>query len=592
MSSPRKEVERRRFDTLVIGAGGGGLRAALQLAQADASVAVVSKVFPTRSHTVAAQGGMNAALANVLPDNWHWHMYDTVKGSDWLGDQDAIEYMCRAASRLVIELEHFGVPFSRLDNGKIYQRPFGGQSQNFGGEQAARTCAAADRTGHAILHALYQQNIRARTHFFDEYFAIDLLKDREGYILGALVLCIETGEPLVIEAKTTLLATGGAGQLYRTNTNARINTGDGMAMALRAGIPLQDMEFIQFHPTGIAGKGMLISEAARGEGGYLVNRDGERFMERYAPHAKDLASRDVVSRAIATEVREGRGCGPEGDHVLLKLDHLEAEVIHKRLPGIHAMVQTFLRIDPVAQPVPVFPTCHYTMGGIPTNRFGQVVAPERQGPEEPVIGLYAVGECACVSVHGANRLGGNSLLDIVVFGRAAGNHIIEYLKEARYHRALDPETIEQSLARLARWDERRGDETVSGLRAELQRTMEHYCGVFRSEEVLQQGLARMRELEQRLQQVTLNDRSRVFNTARIEALELENLMDIALAAVSSALARRESRGAHSRIDYPQRDDEHWLKHSLYFKDGGVLDYKPVRMKPRTVEPFPPQPRVY
>ena len=591
-ASTHNKVERRRFDTLVIGAGGGGLRAALQLAQAEASVAVVSKVFPTRSHTVAAQGGMNAALANVLPDNWHWHMYDTVKGSDWLGDQDAIEYMCRAAARLVIELEHFGVPFSRLDNGRIYQRPFGGQSQDFGGAQAARTCAAADRTGHAILHALYQQNIRAKTHFFDEYFAVDLLKDREGYILGALVLCIETGEPLVIEAKTTLLATGGAGQLYRTNTNARINTGDGMAMALRAGIPLQDMEFVQFHPTGIAGKGMLITEGARGEGGYLINRDGERFMERYAPHAKDLASRDVVSRAIATEVREGRGCGPDGDYVLLKLDHLGAEVIHKRLPGIHAMVKTFLRIDPVTDPVPVFPTCHYTMGGIPTNRFGQVVAPERQGPEEPLPGLYAVGECACVSVHGANRLGGNSLLDIVVFGRAAGNHIIEYLKEARYHRVLDPEAIERPLARLARWDERRDGDSVAGLRDELQRTMEHYCGVFRTEEVLQEGVEKVRELEQRLQHVGLSDHSRVFNTARIEALELENLMDVALAAVTSALARRESRGAHSRIDYPQRDDEHWLKHSLYSKDGGTLDYKPVRLKPLTVEPFPPKARVY
>jgi succinate dehydrogenase / fumarate reductase flavoprotein subunit len=593
MSTPAyHDIEHRRFDTLVIGAGGGGLRAALQLAQAEASVAVVSKVFPTRSHTVAAQGGMNAALANVLPDNWHWHMYDTVKGSDWLGDQDAIEYMCRAASRLVIELEHFGVPFSRLDNGKIYQRPFGGQSQNFGGDQAARTCAAADRTGHAILHALYQQNIRAKTHFFDEYFALDLLKDKEGYILGALVLCIATGEPLVIEAKTTLLATGGAGQLYRTNTNARINTGDGMAMALRAGIPLQDMEFIQFHPTGIAGKGMLITEGARGEGGYLVNRDGERFMERYAPHAKDLASRDVVSRAIATEVREGRGCGPHGDYVLLKLDHLGAEVIHKRLPGINAMVRTFLRIDPLTDPIPVFPTCHYTMGGIPTNRFGQVVAPERQGPEEPLPGLYAVGECACVSVHGANRLGGNSLLDIVVFGRAAGNHIIEYLQEARYHRVLDAEAIERPLARLARWDERRDGETVAGLRDELQRAMEHYCGVFRTEDVLREGVSKVRELERRLQDVDLKDHSRVFNTARIEALELENLMDVALAAVTSALARQESRGAHSRIDYPQRDDEHWLKHSLYFKDGGGLDYKPVRMKPRTVEPFPPKPRVY
>ncbi len=586
------DLERRRFDTLVIGAGGGGLRAALQLAQAEASVAVVSKVFPTRSHTVAAQGGMNAALANVLPDNWHWHMYDTVKGSDYLGDQDAIEYMCRAAARLVIELEHFGVPFSRLDNGRIYQRPFGGQSQNFGGEQAARTCAAADRTGHAILHALYQQNIRAKTHFFDEYFAVDLLRDDEGYVLGALVLCIETGQPLVIEAKTTLLATGGAGQLYRTNTNARINTGDGMGMALRAGIPLQDMEFIQFHPTGIAGKGMLITEGARGEGGYLINKDGERFMERYAPHAKDLASRDVVSRAIATEVREGRGCGPRGDYVLLKLDHLGEAVIKKRLPGIYDMVRTFLHIDPVHQPIPVFPTCHYTMGGIPTNRFGQVVVPERQGPEEPVPGLYAVGECACVSVHGANRLGGNSLLDIVVFGRAAGNHIIEYLRESRYHRRLDRDSVERALARLARW-ERKGDgETVDALRDELQRTMEHYCGVFRSEEVLAEGLAKVRELRQRLQAVTLRDHSRVFNTARIEALELENLMDVGLAAVHSALARKESRGAHSRIDYPQRDDTHWLRHSLFFLEGEQLDYKPVRMKPLTVEPFPPKERVY
>jgi succinate dehydrogenase / fumarate reductase, flavoprotein subunit len=585
-------IECRRFDTLVIGAGGGGLRAALQLAQAEASVAVVSKVFPTRSHTVAAQGGMNAALANVLPDNWHWHMYDTVKGSDYLGDQDAIEYMCRAAARLVIELEHFGVPFSRLDNGKIYQRPFGGQSQDFGGAQAARTCAAADRTGHAILHALYQQNIRAKTHFFDEYFAIDLLKDDEGYILGALVLCIETGEPLVIEAKTTLLATGGAGQLYRTNTNARINTGDGMAMALRAGIPLQDMEFVQFHPTGIAGKGMLITEGARGEGGYLINGDGERFMERYAPKAKDLASRDVVSRAIATEIREGRGCGPEGDHILLKLDHLGADVIRKRLPGIHDMVRTFLRIDPVSEPIPVFPTCHYTMGGIPTNRFGQVVAPERQGPEEPVVGLYAVGECACVSVHGANRLGGNSLLDIVVFGRAAGNHIIEYLNEARYHRPLGEHDIDRALARLARWERPGKGETVAGLRDELQRTMEHYCGVFRTEEVLMEGVGKMRDLELRLADAGLADQSRVFNTARIEALELDNLMDVALAAITSALARKESRGAHSRIDYPERDDQHWLKHSLYSKESRQVDYKPVRMKPKTVEPFPPKPRVY
>ena len=460
-------IPMRKFDTLVIGAGGGGLRAALQLAQAEANVAVVSKVFPTRSHTVAAQGGMNAALANVLPDDWHWHMYDTVKGGDFLGDQDAIEYMCRAAPRLVVELEHIGVPFSRLDNGKIYQRPFGGQSQNFGGAQAARTCAAADRTGHAILHALYQQNIRAKTHFFDEYFAIDLIKNDEGDILGALVLEIETGEPLIIQAKTTLIATGGAGQLFRTNTNARINTGDGMAMALRAGIPLQDMEFFQFHPTGIAGKGMLISEAVRGEGGYLINGNGERFMERYAPNAKDLASRDVVSRAVATEIHEGRGCGPSKDHILLKVDHLGADVIRKRLPGIRDMVMTFLHIDPIDVPIPIFPTAHYTMGGIPTNRFGQVVVPQQQGAEETMPGLYAVGECACVSVHGANRLGGNSLLDIVVFGRAAGDHIIEYLKENRYGRAMSQHSIDAALAHLARWEQRGDGATVDGLRNEL-----------------------------------------------------------------------------------------------------------------------------
>ncbi len=586
------KLEKRRFDTLVIGAGGGGLRSALQLAQADANVAVVSKVFPTRSHTVAAQGGMNAALANVLPDNWHWHMYDTVKGSDYLGDQDAIEYMCRAASHLVIELEHSGVPFSRLDNGKIYQRPFGGQSQEFGGDQAARTCAAADRTGHAILHTLYQQNILAKTHFFDEYFAIDLIKSDDDYILGAIVLNIETGEPLLIEAKTTLIATGGVGQLFRTNTNARINTGDGMAMALRAGIPAQDMEFFQFHPTGIAGKGMLITEGVRGEGGYLLNKEGERFMERYAPHAKDLASRDVVSRAIATEVREGRGCGPNKDHVLLKLDHLGSDVIKKRLPGIRDMAITFTHTDPIEKPIPVFPTAHYTMGGIPTNRFGQVVVPVKQGGEDVVPGLYAVGECACVSVHGANRLGGNSLLDIVVFGRSAGNDIIEYLKENRYHKPLKEDSVEQALLRLARWDKTGDGESVDELREETQRVMEQYCGVFRDKQILSEGVEKVKALELRLKDARIADHSKVFNTARIEALELENLMDLALATVISAEAREESRGAHCRIDFPERDDEKWLKHSLFYKNGYRLDYKPVRMKPLSVEPFPPKARVY
>ncbi len=584
--------QRRKFDTLIIGAGGGGLRAALQLAQAEAHVAVVSKVFPTRSHTVAAQGGVNAALANVLPDNWHWHMFDTVKGSDYLGDQDAIEYMCRAAPRVVYELEHFGVPFSRLDNGSIYQRAFGGQSRDFGGQQAVRTCAAADRTGHAILQSLYQQNIRARTHFFDEYFAVDLIRDEDGYIQGAVTMDIASGEVVIIEAKTTLIATGGAGQLFRHNTNALINTGDGMAMALRAGIPLQDMEFFQFHPTGIAGKGMLITEGARGEGGYLVNSEGERFMERYAPNARDLASRDVVSRAVATEVREGRGCGPDRDYILLKLDHLDPEVVRKRLPGIVEMVGTFLHIDPTVTPIPIYPTAHYTMGGIPTDRHGQVVVPEQQGAEDPIPGLYAVGECACVSVHGANRLGGNSLLDILVFGRAAANHIIEYLAENRYHRPLSEDGIEAAMAPLTRWDQKGPGESVDSLRQALNKTMEDYCGVFRTEEVLAQGVDKVLALEERLKDARLTDHSKVFNTARVEAMELVNLMDLAVATVTSAQARQESRGAHSRIDYPERDDVHWLRHSLFYKEARRMDYKPVRIKPISVDSFPPKPRVY
>jgi len=586
-------IQRRKFDTLIIGAGGGGLRAALKLSDADASVAVVSKVFPTRSHTVAAQGGMNAALANVLPDNWHWHMFDTIKGSDYLGDQDAIEYMCRAAPKAVYELEHFGVPFSRLDNGKIYQRPFGGQSQNFGGDQAARTCAAADRTGHAILHSLYQQNIRAKTHFFDEYFSVDLLKDDEGHVLGALVFNIHDGQPIIIEAKTTLLATGGAGQLYRTTTNAMINTGDGLGMALRAGIPLQDMEFFQFHPTGIAGRGMLITEGARGEGGYLVNGEGERMMERYAPRAKDLASRDVVSRAIETEIREGRGCGPKKDHVLLKLDHLGEDVIQKRLPGIRQTCMTFLGIDPAEAAIPVYPTAHYTMGGIPTNRNGQVVMPVKDTPEEVIEGLYAAGECACVSVHGANRLGGNSLLDILVFGRAAANHIIAYLKENRYHRSLDDSCVEKAMARFKRWDTDavKGGESVSGLRDELKAVMEKHCGVFRNEEVLKEGVKKVEQLAERLKLASIGDHSDIFNTARVEALELENLMACGLATMHSAYARTESRGAHSRIDYPERDDKNWMRHTLYSFENG-LDYKPVRTRPVSVESFPPKPRVY
>ncbi|GMR06040.1 MAG: succinate dehydrogenase flavoprotein subunit [Gammaproteobacteria bacterium] len=586
-------IEKRRFDCLVIGAGGAGLRASLQLAQADLHVAVVSKVFPTRSHTVAAQGGMNAALGNVTPDNWHWHMYDTVKGGDFLGDQDAIEYMCRAASRLVIELEHFGVPFTRLENGRIYQRPFGGQSQDYGGDQAARTCAAADRTGHAILQSLYQQNLRSQTHFFDEYFATDLLMSEEGVTQGAMVIDIETGVPMIIEAKTTLLATGGSARIFRTSTNAMINTGDGMAMALRAGLPLQDMEFVQFHPTGIAGLGMLISEATRGEGGYLINKDGERFMERYAPHALDLASRDVVSRAIATEIREDRGCGENADHVLLQLTHLDPDIVKSRLPGIREMSIRFAGVDPVDAPIPVFPTAHYTMGGIPTNRMGQVVAPLHHAPEEAQSGLYAIGECACVSVHGANRLGGNSLLDIVVFGRAAGNHIIEFLTDNRFHTPLSDVSIEQAMSHIHRWDKTGEGESVADMTNQMRALMEQYCGVFRTQEVLDEGVEKIRALVARLADVRLGDQSKVFNTARFEAFELENQLEVAMATMLSAAARTESRGAHSRLDFPDRDDREWMKHTLYFnREGGVLDYKPVRTQPLSVDSFPPVERVY
>jgi len=585
-------MDKRVFDALIVGGGGAGLRAALQLAGSGFKVAVVSKVFPTRSHTVSAQGGITAALGNVSEDNWHWHMFDTVKGSDYLGDQDAIEFMCREASTAVYELEHMGLPFSRLDNGKIYQRAFGGQSRNFGGEQAIRTCACSDRTGHALLHTLYQRNLAARTQFFDEYFALDLLRDDEGYCLGVTALSIETGEPLLIEARANLLATGGAGRVFWNTSNAMINTGDGLGMVLRAGLPLEDMEFWQFHPTGIAGVGSLITEGARGEGGYLLNKDGERFMQRYAPHALDLASRDVVSRAIATEIHEGRGCGANRDHVLLKLDHLDEKIIAERLPGIRELSIRFAGVDPAMAPIPVAPTAHYMMGGIPTNLNGQVVAPVRYGPEEPVPGFYAVGECACVSVHGANRLGGNSLLDLVVFGRAAGNHMIEYLRENPYPRLHEGEAAQRSLKRLSRWSETRGEERVEKLARELRQVMQKHCGVYRNNDVLRQGLDKLMELSGRMEFATVKDTGKTYNTARIEALELENLMLVARATLVSALAREESRGAHTREDFPRRDDDHWLRHTLYLLDGDKLDYKPVRLKALSVETFRPKERSY
>lgn len=585
-------LPRRRFDAVIVGAGGSGMRCSLQLAEAGYNVAVLSKVFPTRSHTVAAQGGIGASLGNMSEDNWYWHMFDTVKGADYLGDQDAIEYMCKEAPRVVYELEHFGMPFDRNEDGTIYQRPFGGHTANFGEKPVQRACAAADRTGHALLHTLYQRNVRARTQFFVEWMALDLVRDAEGAVVGVVALEMETGDVMILESKVTVLATGGAGRIWAASTNAFINTGDGMGMAARAGIPLEDMEFWQFHPTGVAGAGVLITEGVRGEGGILLNKDGERFMERYAPTLKDLAPRDFISRCMDQEIKEGRGAGPDGDYVLLKLDHLGAEKITKKLPSIREIAIKFANVDPIRDPIPVVPTIHYQMGGIPTNIHGQVVSPKNGNPNTVVEGLYAIGECACVSVHGANRLGTNSLLDLVVFGRAAGNHIVDAKFKNMGHRSLPEQSGDATLARLARLEGSKSGENTQDVANDIRRSMQAHCGVFRTADLLKEGVKQIMQLADRAQSVHLNDKSKVFNTARVEALELDNLVETAKATIVSAEARKESRGAHAHRDFPDRDDANWIKHSLYYTDGNRLDYKPVNMKPLTVETFEPKVRTF
>lgn len=588
-------IARNKFDAVIIGAGGAGMRAALQMANCGLKVAMISKVFPTRSHTVSAQGGITSALGNAEDDDWRWHMYDTVKGADYIGDQEAIEYLCKTGPEAVYELEHMGLPFSRMDNGKIYQRAFGGQSKNFGeGGQAIRTCAAADRTGHALLHTLYQQNLKAKTHIFSEWLALDLVKDAHQQIAGVTALCIETGEIVFFQSRVCILATGGAGRIYQSTTNALINTGDGFGMALRAGLPLQDMEMWQFHPTGIAGAGVLVTEGCRGEGGYLINKDGERFMERYAPHVKDLASRDVVARAIALELRAGKGFDPEHvDHVKLKLSHLGADLIKSRLPGIRELSMKFAGIDPIYEPIPVVPTCHYSMGGIPTTMHGQVVT-KSNGNEKIVAGLYAVGECACVSVHGANRLGGNSLLDLVVFGRAAGLHVEGLWQSSQLPEMLyvTDDDIDLSLSRYQRWQDSTEGENPAVIHDEMERVMQEDFGVFRTGDIMEKGWARLQALRERLQHASLQDKSYVFNTERVTVLELDNLMATACATAQSAIARTESRGAHSREDYPNRDDKKWIKHTLYFDKDDLIDYRPVNVSPKHVKPFEPKERVY